>query len=85
MPLSPEAEEQLGLFAANANWHLLHPLDWERYFDFILGTHERNEDALPSEIRAFLMSAGGTDEAADEIADFYDQARDLLRYFDQQT
>ena len=83
--LKPEGVQQLQLFADNANWLGLHPLDWNRYFDFVIGTHQRHEPALPSEIMGFLVDAGGPKELSSKIAEFYEPALDLLRYYDEQT
>ncbi len=56
--LPPVAAELWDLFARNANWSMLHQLDWERFFRFVVWTHRHCPRVHEGDIRALLDARG---------------------------
>lgn len=58
-----------------------HPMDRERWYDFIVAAHEADADFSASTLARWLAEAGGwDDELADQLAIEYEFARGLLAF-----
>jgi hypothetical protein len=81
--LPVEAAEKLRRFCASANKRTgsSHPMDRERWFDFIVSSHDAGASFTSSTLARWLCETGGWDEElSDELATEYDFARNLLDY-----
>ena len=89
MSISEEMKARLSQFATHANRSLLHPLDWERFFEVVF--HGQREGATDiTEFRValrqagdenFLDRAGGfSDEMLDRLVTFYEKGVEMLDY-----
>jgi hypothetical protein len=81
--LPPEVSEKLRLFCSIANKRTgsSHPMDRERWYDFIVAAHESDADFSASMLARWLAEAGGwDDELAVKLAIEYEFARGLLAY-----
>ena len=67
-------------FALNANRQSLHPLDWERFYEFTYLCYRRRVKLTIWDVRELLENAGVADSYALEIALVYQHCRDLLKY-----
>lgn len=93
MALSDEARAELDHFVTSANWAMLHPLDWGRFYQFIIGCHQRGEDLeQPSDIAHVMRGAGAPqpEVVSDggvvdplELGSLYYRGIELLRAYDE--
>jgi len=65
------AEAALKVFAAQANKNSLHPLDWERFYRFIVSAHQFRKGWNHSDIRQLLEGYGFTSDKAKDLAEAY--------------
>ena len=70
--------EKLRLFISQANVDLLHPLDWERFYDFLLSAFKQWEALDHSLARRLLIEGGFPEEKAIELVELCERAKDLL-------
>jgi hypothetical protein len=81
--LPQEAADKLRLFCSIANKRTgsSHPMDRERWYDFIVAAHEADADFSASTLARWLAEAGGwDDELAKRLAIEYEFARGLLAF-----
>ena len=72
--------KKLRLFIRQGNVDLIHPLDWERFYDFMLATFEEWESFDRHMVRRLLIEGGFSEGKASDLVDFCEQARGLLGY-----
>ena len=72
--------EKLRLFIRQGNADLLHPLDWERFYDFMLAAFEDWESFDHDMVGRVLIEGGFSEEKALDLVDFCEQSRGLLGY-----
>jgi hypothetical protein len=83
--LSDSAEREWRTFVTDANWTVLHALDMERFYKFVIGTHRQGEGVTAPDVLALLGRVQGcTKDQADELANLYAHARALLVVYDTQ-
>ncbi len=81
--LPPHAVEKLRLFSsfANKSTGSAHPMDRERWYDFIMAVHEADSDFDASTLARWLTEeAGWSAERSEELAIEYEFARGLLAH-----
>jgi hypothetical protein len=81
--LPPEAAKKLRVFCTSANKHTgsSHPMDRDRWYDFIVAAHEADTEFSASTLARWLVEAGGwDDELAEKLAIEYEFARGLLSF-----
>ncbi len=80
--LSPEAAKRLKRFslAANKNTGSAHPLDRDRWIEFLIAAHGESARLTPSNLHRWLVEEDHWPaDAASDLASQYEFARDLLR------
>lgn len=76
--------ERLDKFIKLANVGFLHdPLDWERFYDFMLAAFEEWESFDHDMVRRLLVEGGFSKEKAIELVVFCERAKDLLDYIEK--
>src|SRR5262245_16412719 len=81
--LTPEAAEKLRVFCAVANKRSgsSHPVDRERWYNFIVAAHEGGTEFSASTLARWLVEEGcWDDETAEKLAIEYEFARGLLAF-----
>ena len=75
--------KRLSLFAKLANKGMPHPLDKERWYDFVIAAHSENSELPPSVLEEWLRTQGWAEEAACDLAIEYEQERTILAQYDR--
>jgi len=65
-------------FVHQANRGFLHPLDWERYYEFVIACHLMRDEITPEELDAVLTELFPA-HVAERLAIVYDSGRELLQ------
>ena len=80
--LDPEAFEALRLFSAGANKATgsSHPMDRERWFDFLVKHSRSGRDLSTDFLQQWLMNNGWSEQVSFDLILQYETARDLLEY-----
>lgn len=74
----PAVQQRFDQFVSLANKRVLHPLDWRRWYLFILDCH-RNEVMLEAtDVAWLLFNAGFGEDQARDIARVYEHGRAIL-------
>lgn len=73
------ARRAFNSFVDQANRGLLHPLDWERYYEFVTVCHLMRDEITPEELDTVLTSLF-PDYIAERLAIVYDSGRELLQF-----
>jgi hypothetical protein len=82
--LSPIAIQKLNSFSSNANRTVLHPLDTERFYSFIIESHLENSPFKSETLEYWLSEEKRWPmDMAEKISEQYEVARDLLEYYDR--
>jgi hypothetical protein len=81
LKLPQAAHERLHEFVALANRQQLHPLDWERFYDFIYVFSLTDRDATHQDVADLLRAAGFADHVVDRLAALFDHGVTLLRRY----
>lgn|SRR5487761_731941 len=68
-------EAALRLFAIQSNKKSLHPLDWERFYRFIVSAHQFRKRWNHSDVKRLLESYGFSENKAKGLAEIYWHAR----------
>ena len=76
--LPPETSKRLKSFIVLANTSALHPLDWNRFYEFIAFCHAHHVKLSESQLRRLLVEGGFTEEKAEYLADIYSHGREML-------
>lgn len=77
-----ELKRLLEVFSVNANWDMLHPLDWQRFYDVIIFVfNEGLRDFTDTDLRRFFEAKGISDEIIEELQTVYNHGLDILRYY----
>lgn len=80
--LSPEAQSAWDRFVDNANWTALHPLDWQRFYDFAIVVHRRREPVGREKVMELLEERGVSTESQQLLQAHYWTALDVLDRYD---
>ena len=85
--MSAPVEKRLRAFssAANKTTGGTHPMDRQRWLEFLLAAHRENIDWSSEDLHRWLVEDGWEEDVADGLAVQYDLARDLLRAADGRT
>ncbi len=78
--MDEETLEKLTRFISQANIGHLHPLDWDRFYEFVLAAFGEWESSDRNIVRRLLEEGGFSKGEASGLADFCEQVRDLLGY-----
>jgi hypothetical protein len=79
-----EIEKTLKTFSSAANKTVLHPLDQERWYDFVIAAHRKNIDLDPDYLERWLREdEHWGDDRAYELAADYETLRIFLKYYDR--
>jgi hypothetical protein len=83
--LSPATAKRLIGFSRTANKWGLHPLDRERWYDFLIAAHRERTKLDATTLREWLTDEEGwPEETARELAIEFESGRDLLQRYDPQ-
>jgi len=74
-----EARKSLVQFIFHANKSGLHPLDWRRFYDFIIVSHRLGIELTETNVAPLLEEGGFSPEHARAISNIYHHGRRLLR------
>lgn len=77
--ISSRGRRSFNAFVHQANRDLLHPLDWERYYEFILVCHLMRDAITPEELDTVLRLLFPA-HIAERLAIVYDSGRELLQF-----
>lgn len=58
---------------------MLHPLDWERFYDFVKASHMLQTKLPATDLRELLNREGFSGRQTDQLVDMYDHGRELLK------
>jgi len=76
--------ERFQQFANAANKDILHPLDWQRFFDFIIHVHRTVQPPVQEgELRDALTALRFPARNVDHLVSVYTHGVDLLRRYDE--
>lgn len=78
-------KEKLQLWAEDNNWSAAHPLDMERFWDFVIEAYRNNDHSITEEEFYTIVSSFYNDE--DVLTDFYikyENGIELLRRYNKQ-
>ncbi|MEL6614214.1 MAG: hypothetical protein AAFQ43_00675 [Bacteroidota bacterium] len=78
--LPPGAADVFQRFASCANTTVLHPYDWERFYDFVRHCAAHNVAVSSEDVQRLLVHAGFDRAYAESIADVFRHGRRLLTY-----
>lgn len=78
--LSPKTQEKFDTFVTLANRNSLHPLDWERFYEFARACHVFRTKTNEENVFRLLVHAGFDEEYALKIATVYGHLREFQRY-----
>jgi hypothetical protein len=76
--LPPTADRFLSRFLSDANIQMLHPLDWERFYEFVAVCH-RTQVSLARDIKPQLQTAGFDEANVNILLSVYAHGRRLLK------
>jgi len=81
--VSKESAEKLRYFsrAANKSTGSSHPLDEQRWFDFIVSVAQKNDHLDAPRLRQWLIENGWTEDIAHELSSDYEKGIALLKYY----
>jgi len=77
-PLLGTVEHQLWRFAMIANKSSPHPLDWKRFYQFIVAAHGRRTKWTADEVKSKLKAYGFDEQHAHDFASAYWHGRCAL-------
>ncbi len=77
--LTPKSEPFFRDFVNNANKLSLHPLDWDRWYDFVHVCHYLKVELSGEEVERLLEEEGFPEESAKRISNIYSSGRRLLK------
>jgi len=78
--MNKQSLNRLRLFIKQANVDLLHPIDWERFYDFVLAALEEWDSFDHDMVRRLLVEGGFSEEKAIELVVFCERVKDFLDY-----
>lgn len=78
--LPPVASSVFETFVSCANMTVLHPYDWERFYDFVRHCAAHNVAVSSEDVQRLLVHAGFERSHAESIADIFHHGRRLLTY-----
>jgi hypothetical protein len=78
--LPPVATELFETFVACANTRVLHPYDWDRFYDFVRHCAAHNVGVSVEDVQRLLLCSGFESSYADQIAAVFRHGRHLLTY-----
>jgi hypothetical protein len=76
--LSKKMREKVDSFVHLANWEILHPCDWERFYGLIHQSHKCYIDMKPEDLAKELATRGVPLGQIKELAEMYEFGRQLL-------
>jgi hypothetical protein len=74
-----EARKSLVQFIFHANKSVLHPLDWRRFYVFVIVNHRLGMELTETNVTSLLEEGGFAPENARAISNIYYHGRRLLR------
>lgn len=77
--LSPKAKEFFSRFISEANKSGLHPLDWSRFYDFVIVSHILRSKVSEDDVAYLLVTEGFDTDHARSIARVYYHGRKILK------
>ena len=77
--LSPKAKEFFDLFVSMANKSVPHPLDFGRFYDFIVVSHMLRSKLTEEDITYLLIQEGFSERYAGDMANIYYHGRQILK------
>jgi len=80
MELPPDVAELFNTFVSLANLNHLHELDWNRFYEFIIGCYRSDVNLSEPELQNLLVTKNFEREYARDIAHIYTHGRDLLKF-----
>ena len=77
--LPPSVSPLFETFVQCANTQMLHPNDWDRFYQFVKACHKRNVRLNETDLARLLNREGFDEDYARRIASVYDHGRGILR------
>jgi len=77
--LPPKAHQVFRIFEVLANKDCLHPLDWQRFYNFIHHCFSHKVKISEDDVYRLLVSAGFTEQKADHISDIFHHGIRILK------
>lgn len=82
--VSSDTAKLLKIFSSAANRTVLHWMDEERWYDFVIAAHRENADLDPDYLERWLREdEQWPEDMAYELAMSYEKSRSLLEYYDK--
>lgn len=81
--MDDRAQELLQRFTDLANKDILHPSDWQRFYDLLVGVHSRHVPIDSEGVRDALWASMFSTDKARELAGFFIRGLDLLKRYDE--
>ena len=81
--MSPETEDKLKSFVTFVNVLHPHPLDWDRWHDFVILAHREHLPWIDTDVREWLDEhTSWPEERKRELATLFDREREVLSRYD---
>ena len=80
--MNPSTKEKLQIWASNNNWSASHPLDMERFWDFVTEAYRNGDNQISEDEFYSFLSTFYSDE--DTLTDYYikyENGIELLRSY----
>ncbi len=82
LKLSPKLKQSFDHFVSLANKSGLHPLDWARFYDFIVCSYRFSRSKVSEwHVKRLLVETGFNEERASELAIVYQHGRGIIVVF----
>lgn len=77
-----KARDLLDIFISNANKDVPHPLDDQRFYDFVIYCHKNSEEIDSSDLLEKLLDSGFSESRSRDLVNLYEHGQDLLKRYD---
>jgi hypothetical protein len=81
--MDDQAAHAFNVFADPADKGALHPVDWRRFYDFIITAHRNQLDVSEIEVHNLVWGARFPDDTAKFLQSLFSHGRDLLQRYDE--
>ena len=78
--LPVRAQKALDRFLRNPNKSMLHQIDWEHFYEFVLVCHEEDAEFFDDDLQRVLRDAGFSHDKTHGLRMTYSDLRELLKY-----
>lgn len=80
---TPDSVNKLRMFSetANKSTGFNHPLDFDKWCDFVISSYLSEKKIRPSDLLGWLTDRGWSEEKANELSKYYEYSLDLLGHY----